>query len=79
MLLQNVEKRQASCKIKMVKKEIKTINIKQTKSLIGSTKKQISSMKGLGLRKINHQVTLNDTPEIRGMIKVVKHMVEISN
>ena len=63
----------------MVKKDDKTIIVKQTKSLIGSTKKQISSMKGLGLRKISHEVTLVDTPEIRGMIKVVKHMVEISN
>tara|TARA_Y100000996_G_C22543361_1_gene650824 strand:+ start:933 stop:1124 length:192 start_codon:yes stop_codon:yes gene_type:complete len=62
----------------MVKKDTKKINVKQTRSLIGSTKKQISSMKGLGLRKINHQVTLNDTPEIRGMIKVVRHMVEIT-
>ena len=63
----------------MVNKDKKTIIVKQTKSLIGSTKKQISSMKGLGLRKISHEVTLVDTPEIRGMIKVVKHMVEISN
>ena len=63
----------------MVKKDDKTIIVKQTKSLIGSTKKQISSMKGLGLRKINHTVSLMDTPEIRRMIKVVRHMVEVSN
>ena len=36
-------------------------------------------MKGLGLRRINHEVTLADTPEIRGMIKVVRHMVDISS
>ena len=63
----------------MAKKDDKTIIVKQTKSLIGSTKKQISSMKGLGLRRINHTVSLMDTPEIRGMIKVVRHMVEVSN
>ena len=63
----------------MVKKDDKTLIVKQTKSLIGSTKKQISSMKGLGLRRINHKVSLIDTPEIRGMIKVVRHMVEVSN
>ena len=28
---------------------------------------------------LHHEVTLKDTPEIRGMIKVVRHMVEISN
>ena len=63
----------------MVKKDDKTIIVKQTKSLFGSTKKQISSMNGLGLRRINHTVSLIDTPEIRGMIKVVHHMVEVSN
>jgi len=72
-----VARKQAS--YKMVKKDVKTIIVKQTKSLIGSTKKQISSMKGLGLRRINHTVSLMDTPEIRGMIKVVRHMVEVSN
>tara|TARA_B100001996_G_scaffold16096_1_gene13454 strand:- start:400 stop:591 length:192 start_codon:yes stop_codon:yes gene_type:complete len=63
----------------MVSKNTKKISVKQTKSLIGSTKKQILSMKGLGLRRINHEVTLYDTPEIRGMINVVRHMVEITN
>ena len=63
----------------MVSKNTKKISLKQTKSLIGSTKKQILSMKGLGLRRINHEVTLHDTPEIRGMINVVRHMVEITN
>jgi len=77
MWLLNVVKKQAS--YKMVKRDDKTIIVKQTKSLIGSTKKQISSMKGLGLRRINHTVSLVDTPEIRGMIKVVRHMVEVSN
>ena len=62
----------------MVKKELKKMNVKQTRSLIGCTKKQIACMKGLGLRKINHTVTIKDTPENRGMIKVVNHMVEIN-
>ena len=63
----------------MVNKNTKKVVVKQTRSLIGSTKKQILSMKGLGLRRINHEVTLNDTPEIRGLINVVKHMIEITN
>jgi len=61
----------------MAKKQ--EITIRQTKSLIGKTKKQIACIKGLGLKKINHQVTLSDTPETRGMIRVVKHMVETIN
>ena len=63
----------------MVKQDKNTVTVKQTRSLIGSTKKQIASIKGLGLRRINHEVTLNDTPEIRGLINVVKHMIEITN
>ena len=63
----------------MIKKNTKKITVKQIKSIIGKTKKQISSLKGLGLKKINHKVTLNDTPEIQGMIKKVKHMIEIEN
>ena len=63
----------------MAKKDKNTLTVKQTRSLIGSTKKQVASIKGLGLRRINHEVTLEDTPAIRGMIRVVRHMVEISN
>jgi|TARA_B110000438_G_scaffold199862_1_gene191386 large subunit ribosomal protein L30 len=63
----------------MTKQDKNTVTVKQTRSLIGSTKKQVASIKGLGLRRINHEVTLEDTPEIRGMIRVVRHMVEISN
>ena len=63
----------------MAKQDKNTVTFKQTRSLIGSTKKQVASIKGLGLRRINHEVTLEDTPEIRGMIRVVRHMVEISN
>ena len=63
----------------MNKKNIKKITIKQIKSLIGKTGKQKSSLKGLGLKRINHKVVLEDTPEVQGMIKVVKHMIEIEN
>ena len=61
----------------MDKKSKNNLIVRQIKSLIGSTKKQISSLKGLGLKKINHEVNLKDTPEVRGMIKVVRHLVEI--
>ena len=56
----------------------KTITIRQKKSTIGCTSKQIACIKGLGLRKINHIVTLKDSPEIRGMMRVVNHMIEVS-
>ena len=63
----------------MVKKRENTISIKQTRSIIGCTKKQISCIKGLGLRKINHVVHVSDTPENRGMMRVVIHMIEVNN
>ena len=47
----------------MAKQDKNTVTVKQTRSLIGSTKKQVASIKGLGLRRINHEVTLEDTPD----------------
>jgi large subunit ribosomal protein L30 len=55
----------------------KTITVKLTKSLIGCTKKQIATVKGLGLRKRESVKTLENTPAVRGMIKKVIHMVEV--
>tara|TARA_B100000700_G_C14485214_1_gene597026 strand:- start:306 stop:497 length:192 start_codon:yes stop_codon:yes gene_type:complete len=63
----------------MVKKDTKKVTVKQIKSLIGKTSKQKSSIKGLGLKRINHKVVLDNTPEVQGMIKVVKHMIEVEN
>ena len=54
-----------------------TITIKLKKSLISCTEKQKSSVRGLGLKKVNSTKTLENTPSVRGMIKKVIHMVEI--
>lgn len=37
----------------------------------------IPTLRGLGLRKLNHTVLRSDTPEIRGMIKKVIHLLEV--
>ena len=55
------------------------IKLKQLNSGAGKIKKQIQTLKGLGLNKINKIVELNDTPAIRGMINKVRHLVEIVN
>ena len=47
------------------------------RSTIGSTKSQIATIRGLGLRKIRSTSTLANTPAIRGMVKKVIHLVEI--
>lgn len=55
----------------------KTITIKLKKSTIACTDKQKANVKGLGLRKLHQEKTLENTPAVRGMIKQVIHMVEI--
>ena len=54
-----------------------TLKIKLVKSTIGRKQDQIATVKALGLRKIRHVVEHNDTPQIRGMIKKVSHLVEV--
>jgi len=53
----------------------KKIKIILTKSIIGSQKGQISTVKGLGLRKLNSSVIKETSPEIMGMIKKVNHLI----
>ena len=53
------------------------ITITLKKSLIGRTKKQRAVIKGLGLGKIDSQVTLEKRPEVMGMIKKVDFMLEV--
>ena len=53
------------------------LKIKLVKSTIGGQKKQIATVKALGLRKIRHVVEHEDTPQIRGMINRVSHLVEV--
>lgn len=55
----------------------KQITVKLTRSAIGCTEKQKATIKGLGLRKINHTRTLENTPAVRGMIKAMIQWLEI--
>ena len=63
---------------KSAKAAAKTVTIKLTKSPIGFNKNQATVVTSIGLRKINHSVTLADTPETRGMIFKVRHLVTVS-
>ncbi len=55
-----------------------TIKVTLKKSTIGCKKDQIATVEALGLKKIGQIVEKNDTPQIRGMIFKVKHLVEVS-
>jgi len=54
-----------------------TITFTLVKSGIGSTKKIRATLTGLGLTKMNKTVTRKDTPENRGMLAKVGHLVRI--
>ena len=54
-----------------------TIKITQTGSPIRRTPDQRKTLIGLGLNKMHRTVELQDTPEVRGMIKRVQHMVSV--
>ena len=56
----------------------KTVTVTLVKSPIGFEKVQGKVVQGMGLRRINHSVTLKDTPETRGMIFKVRHLVTVS-
>lgn len=56
---------------------IKMIKITQIKSKIGRLPKHKATILGLGLRHINHSVTLEDNLSIRGMINKISYMLKI--
>lgn len=54
------------------------IEITLIRSSIGASDKQRAVVRGLGLRKLNQTVSLHDTPEIRGMVNKISHMLKVS-
>ncbi len=56
----------------------KTLKVTLVKSPIGFNRKQFLVVQSMGLRKINHSVELSDTPESRGLIHKVRHLVEVA-
>ena len=55
----------------------KTLTVEQTKSPIGRPASQRQTLKGLGLNKIGRRATLKDTPDVRGMVATVAHLVRV--
>lgn len=53
------------------------ITIKQVRSENGEQKSQRRTLRALGLRRIRDTVTHEDTPQVRGMITTVSHLVEV--
>ena len=55
----------------------KKVTVTLTKSPIGRLKNHKACVAGLGLRRIGHTVSLEDTPSVRGMINRVNYMVRV--
>jgi large subunit ribosomal protein L30 len=57
---------------------VSTLRITQRRSRNGCDQRQRDTLRSLGLRRIGHSVERADTPQIRGMIAKVAHLVEVS-
>lgn len=55
----------------------KKLEITLKRSVIGRKENQVKTVRTLGLKKLNDTVVHNDTPQIRGMINTVSHLVEV--
>ena len=65
-------------KKKAAKAEDKTtLTVKLVRSINGTRESHRATVRGLGLRKLNSQSTLEDTPAVRGMINKVSYLVTV--
>jgi len=55
----------------------KKLTITQVRSTIGFNRKQGDVVRSIGLRRIRHTIEVADTPEMRGMLHKVRHIVEV--
>jgi len=60
-------------------KQNKQIRVTLKRSINRRTAKHKACVAGLGLRRIGHTVTVNDTPEIRGMIRKVDYLLSVED
>jgi len=55
----------------------KTVKIKLVRSPIGTKQSHRDTVRGLGLRKLNSESVLEDTPAVRGMIDKIAYLVQV--
>jgi large subunit ribosomal protein L30 len=56
---------------------VSTVRITQVKSRNGADRRQLDTLRSIGLRKIGHTVEQRDTPQLRGMVHAVRHLVKV--
>jgi large subunit ribosomal protein L30 len=54
-----------------------TLKVRQFKSKTGSDQRQRDTLRSIGLRRIGQTVEVKDTPQMRGMLHKVRHLVEV--
>lgn len=55
----------------------KTLKVKLVRSVIGTRQDHRDTVRGLGLRRLNSESVLEDTPAVRGMINKVSYLVKV--
>jgi large subunit ribosomal protein L30 len=55
----------------------KTVKVRLVKSVAGTKQSHRDTVRGLGLRKLNSERELEDTPAVRGMINKVSYLVKV--
>ena len=61
----------------MAKTDKKQIKVTLVRSYFGRLQRHKDTVRGLGLRRMHHTVTLQDTPEVRGMIASISDMLRV--
>ena len=56
-----------------------SLAVTQRRSRNGANRKQLDTLRSLGLRRIGHTVEVKDTPQARGMVHRVRHLVRIDD
>ncbi len=54
-----------------------TLTVIQRKSRNGADKSQLDTLRSIGVRKIGHTVEVTDSPQMRGMLHKVRHLIEV--
>jgi large subunit ribosomal protein L30 len=57
---------------------VSVLLVTQERSRNGANKRQLATLRSLGLRRIGHTVEVNDTPQARGMLHAVRHLVSVA-
>jgi large subunit ribosomal protein L30 len=56
-----------------------SLTVVQRRSSNGCNQRQLDTLRSLGLRRIGHTVEVGDSPQARGMLHAVRHLVEVSD